>query len=402
VTEANLTHPVKRSIAQEAEKLSGEISGINRAIFDKPEVCYQETFAAALLQEKLVAEGFSVKSPVAGLPTAFVATRKGSGAKDAGAKAPTVALIAEYDALPQIGHACGHSLIAATAFAAAAAIVRAAPDFPGTLQVIGTPAEEGGGGKVRMIEAGVFRNVDAAIMTHPSNKTRVVARMFAVTELFFTFTGKAAHAAAFPYKGVNALDAGVLFYNAVSSMRQQLKEEARVHGIFTHGGDAPNIIPEKVEMAFYIRALDREYFQEVIARVRQCAQGAAKSAGCKVSIKQRGMVYDPFYPSYPMGQAFRANMAAINAPEDDFSETEEIGSSDIGNLSQVVPSLHPEYAIGGREDINHSRNFLEAVISKKGHAAALAMTKAMAMTVYDLLTDPQLMAETRRAFKKTK
>lgn len=384
----------KAAIARQTQNLAGEMARINKALFEKPELCYQETFAAGLLCEKLTGEGFVVRAPLAGLSTAFAASRKGTGGKG-----PKIALIAEYDALPQIGHACGHSLIAATAFGAAAAIARATPDHPGTLMVIGTPAEEGGGGKVKMIEEGVFKGVDAAIMVHPSNKTRVVARMFAVTEQVFTFTGKAAHAAAFPYKGVNALDAGVLFYNAVSTMRQQLKEEARVHGIFTHGGDAPNIIPERVEMAFYIRALDRDYFREVIAKVRQCAQGAAKAAGCKVTIKQRGMVYEPFYPSHPMGRAFRENMAIIRAKEDGFSETEEIGSSDIGNLSQVVPSLHPEYAIGGVEDINHSRNFLAAVMSKKGAVAAMDMTKAMAMTVYDLLVNPRLMAETKRAFK---
>ncbi|MDH4185151.1 MAG: peptidase dimerization domain-containing protein, partial [Nitrospinota bacterium] len=180
------------------------------------------------------------------------------------------------------------------------------------------------------------------------------------------------------------------------------KEEARVHGIFIHGGDAPNIIPEKVVMHFYIRALDREYFKEVIVKVRQCAQGAAKSAGCRVAVKQRGYSYDPFYPSRPMGRAFLDNLSLVGMKDDGFTETEEIGSSDIGNLSQVVPTLHPEYAVGGRDDINHSRKFLDAVMSKKGAQMALAMTKAMAMTVYDLLTDPALMAETKQAFKAGK
>jgi len=385
-----------QEIIRQVDILAGRIGAVNKSIFDKPETCYQEAFACGLLRKELAAEGFSVKAPVAGLDTAFVAVHKGSG------KGPTVALLAEYDALPGIGHACGHSLIAATAFGAATAIRRAAPRHPGTLMVIGTPAEEGGGGKVKMIAKGAFKGVDAAIMIHPSNKTRVIARMFAVTELTFTFTGKAAHAAAFPYKGVNALDAGVLFYNAVSALRQQLKEEARVHGIFTHGGDAPNIIPERVVMHFYVRALDRGYFRRVIEQVTQCAQGAAAAAGCKVKIEQRGHTYEPFYPNRAMGRMFLEHMGAVGIKDDGFAEAEEIGSSDIGNLSQELPTLHPEYAAGGKEDINHSRAFLKAVMSKKAAQNALAMTKAMALTVHSLLTEPELMARVKREFAETR
>ncbi|MBI5815787.1 MAG: M20 family metallopeptidase [Nitrospinae bacterium] len=386
------THGTKKKIMAAADSFAQDALRMNRAIFDRPELCFEEAFAAGQVCDYLSGKGFSVKRGVAGLKTAFAASHKGKG------RGPVVAILAEYDALPGIGHACGHSMIAAAACVAAAALTKAAPDHPGALMVIGTPAEEGGGGKIRMIEKGVFRNVDAAIMVHPSNKTRVIARMYAITDLLFEFTGKAAHAAAFPEKGINALDAGVLFYNAVSAMRQQLKGEARIHGIFTHGGDAPNIIPERVEMRFYIRTLDREYFRELKAKVMECARGAARAAGCKVSVKSHGHSYEPFYPSYPIGAAFRKNMETAGIADEGFSETEEIGSSDIGNLSQVVPTLHPEYAVGAREDINHSRNFLSAVISQKGTDAMMKMTKAMAMTVYDLLADARLMAEVKREF----
>jgi metal-dependent amidase/aminoacylase/carboxypeptidase family protein len=226
--------------------------------------------------------------------------------------------------------------------------------------------------------------------------------MYAVTDIEFTFTGRAAHAAAFPDQGVNALDAGVGFYNAVSAMRQQIKDEARVHGIFTYGGEAPNIIPEKTVMRYYVRALSVSYFDKLKEKVIACARGAAKSAGCSVKIKTRGRVYLPFYPNYPMADAFRQNMGVIGATEEQFSETEEIGSSDIGNLSQTLPALHPEYAIGGREDINHSRNFLKAVMSKKGATAMRVMTKSMAMTVYDLLTDTDLMTKVKADFSRAK
>ena len=384
---------VKKKICAAVDELAGRIVALNKSIFDNPETCYEEREAVKLITDELRSESFEITAPFAGVKTAFkAASRGGKAAK------PKIALIAEYDALPEIGHACGHSMIAASAFGAAAAIKRAVCDHPGELLVIGTPAEEGGGGKIKIIKNKGFNGVDAALMTHPSNKTRVVSRMYAISHLEFTFLGKAAHAAAFPEQGVNALDAGVLFYNGVSAMRQQLSDEARIHGIFTHGGDAPNIIPEKVVMDFYVRSLDREYFETLIKKVTGCARGAAKAAGCKVKIKKVGHTYDPFYPIYPIGKAFQANMKTLGIAEEKFGETEEIGSSDIGNLSLVAPALHPEYAVGEKTDINHSRDFLKAVMSPKGIGAMLSMTKALAMTAYDLLTDEKLLSEARDQF----
>jgi amidohydrolase len=386
---------VRKKIALAVDAIADDMLKINRAIFDRPELCYQEKFAKQTLADYLSSRGFAVTTPKGWPPTSFIArhgTKKGAA----------VAILAEYDALPEIGHACGHSMIAAAGCGAATAIASAAPDHPGCLLVIGTPAEEGGGGKIKMLAKGAFKNVDATIMIHPSNKTRAIARMYAIAELTFTFRGKAAHAAAFPDQGINALDAGVLFYNAVSALRQQLRPEARVHGIFTHGGDAPNIIPERVEMKFYVRALDYGYFREVERKVVECAHGSARSAGCALKIKKRENEYAPFYPSYPMGRVFRENMKTLGIAEDSFSETEEIGSSDIGNLSQALPTLHPEFKVGGGHVVNHSRDFLTAVVSKYGTDTMIGMTKAMALTVYDLLAKPALMAEVKKEFKQTR
>ncbi len=385
---------IKKRISKTINDIIGPITQINQEVFDNPETCFNEKFATRLMVNCLADAGFKTETPYAGLKTAFKASRSN------GKPGPTIALIAEYDALPGIGHACGHNMIAASAYGAAVAISKAAPDFPGKLLVIGTPAEEGGGGKVKMINKRAFDGVDAAIMTHPSNKTRVICRMYAIAELEFTFLGKAAHAAAFPDRGVNALDAGVLFYNAVSTLRQQMRDEARVHGIFTHGGDAPNIIPERIVMDFFIRSLDRKYFRELVKKIIATARASAKSAGCTVKIKRKGHEYEPFYPSRPMGEAFRRNMKTIGVKEDGFNETDEIGSSDIGNLSLVAPTLHPEYAVGAKSATNHSREFLTAVTSKQGISAMLDMTRAMAMTVYDLLTDKKLMAQVKAEFAK--
>ncbi len=383
---------IKNSIANEVDRLLPDMRQINRELFENPELCYEEVFATELTSGYLEKNGYSVTLKTSKLKTAFTAVSRGRR------KGPNIAIIAEYDALPEIGHACGHSMIAASSCIAAVALKNAFRGHPGTITVIGTPAEEGGGGKIKMIKSGVFNDVDAAIMVHPSNKTRVVARMYAITDIEFTFTGKAAHAAAFPDRGVNALDAGVLFYNAVSCLRQQMKDEARVHGIFTHGGEAPNIIPEKAVLRFYIRALHVDYFEELKEKVINAARGAAKSTGCKLKVATKGLTYLPLYPNRVMGEAFRENIATLGITEGNFSETEEIGSSDIGNLSQVVPTLHPEYAIGGPHEVNHSRDFLKAVMSEKGEKGMIGMTKAMAMTVYDLLTDAKLMVRVKKSF----
>ncbi len=384
----------KTKITKAVDQLDGELTRISNELFNHPELCYEEKFAVKLLTDTLAESGFSIRRNVAGLPTAFIAEKHGNR------KGPKIAIIAEYDALPTIGHACGHNMIGASSVVCAMAIAKACGDnFPGTIAVIGTPAEEGGGGKVKMIKKGIFKPYSAAIMVHPSNKTRVICRMYAITDIEFTFIGKAAHAAAFPHDGINALDAGVLFYNAVSALRQQLKDEARVHGIFTNGGSAPNIIPEQVVMRFYVRSLYVDYFEQVQKKIIDCARGSAKATGCKVKIKHMGHTYLPLYPNRSIGEAFLSNMESIGIKDDGFSATEEIGSSDIGNLSQELPTLHPEYAVGGRDDINHSRNFLSAVTGKKGHKAMAGMTRAMAMTVYDLLTDKALLDRTKKDFR---
>ncbi|HJM82292.1 MAG TPA: M20 family metallopeptidase [Nitrospinota bacterium] len=386
----------KTKLAKEIDNLSDEMREIANSIFDNPETCYTENFAASLLTSKLKERGFAVESPYLGLSTAFIA----KNAKIIKSK-PIIAILAEYDALPGIGHACGHNLIAASAFGAAVALKNVLHPELGNVVTIGTPAEEGGGGKIKMIRRGAFSDIDAAIMIHPSNKTRIISRMYAITELKFTFIGKAAHAAAFPEQGINALDAGVLCYNSISSLRQQIRGNSRVHGIFTYGGDAPNIIPDRIEMHYFVRDLDKKHSEELLKRIKQCAKGAAKATGCKVKIKTCGNSYDPFYPSYPMGEAFADNLAILGIADGGFSETTEIGSSDIGNLSQVVPTLHPEYAVGDKEDINHSRNFLAAVKTQSGHKAMLEMTKAMAMTVYDLLTNHALLKRTKDNFNQS-
>ncbi|MBI3793253.1 MAG: M20 family metallopeptidase [Nitrospinae bacterium] len=367
-------------------------SAISRRIFEKPELNFEEVFAAEALTEAFSAEGFKIRRGTKKLKTAFEA--KWTGNKNG----PTVAILAEYDALPNIGHACGHNMIAASAFASAVAVKRILGEKCGTLKVIGTPAEEGGGGKLYMIKDGWFKGVDAALMVHPANRNRAIARMLAVMELEFKFYGKASHAAAHPDKGINALDAVITLFNTINAMRQQTPNFSRVHGIITHGGDAPNIIPEFASAKFFVRGITVSDFEMMLKKVITCAKGAAQATGCRLKTVKNPIFYLPFEPNRTMGKVFKGYMEAVGLKDGGVAENLEIGSSDIGNLSQVVPALHPEFCVSDPEVVNHSRDFLKAVVSKKGEGAMFKAATALTATVCDLFTKPEFLKAVRSEF----
>jgi len=387
---------IKKEVIKEIDRLRPEIINISRLIHSKPELAYNESFAADILTSFLKNNDFKVERGIGGLKTSFIASAKGKR------KSPSIALIAEYDALPKMGHACGHNMIGAISAGAATALKNAIADIGGKISVIGTPAEEGGGGKIKLIEKGVFKNIDMAMMAHPSNKTRVVGRMLAVVEMTFTFIGKSSHAAAFPYEGVNALDGVILTYNNINALRQQLKEDVRIHGIITEGGEAPNIIPDRASARFYVRSIDMKYFEDVVEKVKECARGAAKATGCSLRIAIRETVYHPFKPNYVMAEILRYNMKLAGLKEDSIGEKESMGSSDIGNLSQVIPTIHPEFAIGKRSVVNHSPEFAKAAVSKFGVDMMIKMTKTIAMTALDIFSSPEKVKEIKSEFRTQK
>ncbi|MBI4379542.1 MAG: M20 family metallopeptidase [Nitrospinae bacterium] len=382
------------AVIKEIERLKPELINISRNIHSKPELAFKEFFASDTLTSFLNGQSFKIKRGVGGLPTAFIASAA------FGRGTPSIAFIAEYDALPKIGHACGHNMIGAISIGAATAIKNTASDLDGKIYVIGTPAEEGGGGKIRLIEKGVFKGIDLAIMAHPSNKTRVAMKMLAVVEITFTFIGKSSHAAAFPYEGINALDGVILTYNNINALRQQLKEDVRIHGIITEGGEAPNIIPDRASARFYVRALDMKYFKEVVEKVKDCARGAAKATQCKLRVDTGRFVYHPFKPNYTLAGVVRDNMELLGLKENSIGETAGIGSSDIGNLSQIIPTIHPEFAIAKSNIVNHSPEFAEAAISKYAMDMMIKMTKVVAMTAIDILSSPEKVREISREFRR--
>jgi len=379
-------------ILKEVDKISSEIQGIAQKLHAKPELGYKEFYASELLTSILEENGFRVNREVGGLKTAFTASLPSPK------KTPVIALIAEYDALPKIGHACGHNMIAAISLGAALALSKTPIAQKGKIVVIGTPAEEGGGGKIKMINGGVFKGIDAAMMAHPSSHTRVIARMLAVVELSFKFKGKSSHAAASPDKGINALDAVIATFNNINALRQQTRDDARIHGIITDGGEAPNIIPDSAEAKFFIRSTDVAYTAELVERVKQCARGGAIATGCLLTIKKGHPSYAPFTPNYKLGEIFRDNLNSLGIQENLTAEREGIGSSDIGNVSQIIPTIHPEFAIGKGAFVNHSPQFAKETVSKPSLGRLIDITKAMALTAAEVIASPNLLKAIKKEF----
>jgi amidohydrolase len=383
---------VKDEINRALDHLTDDLERLSHQIHANPELGFQEVKAAGWLADFLAAHGFKVERGVAGVDTAFRATLEtGDG--------PTIAILCEYDALPGIGHACGHNVIAAAGAGAGAGLAAVRDRLPrGRILVIGTPAEEGGGGKIRLIRGGVFKDVAAAMMVHGWAGWLAHQDLLGIVRVGFEFTGKAAHASAYPWDGVNALDAVIQTFNNISMLRQQIRPEFRIHGIVTHGGAAPNIIPEFAAATFLVRAPALDEMWALHKRVIACAEGAARATGCTLKVVEQDNAYEPFKRNTTLVEVFRANLrrfVVTESPED----RDHLGSSDVGNVSQVIPTIQPMVKIAPDGTPVHSRAFLEAAASPLAREGLLIAAKSMAMTALDLLTEPALLAQARQEFQ---
>lgn len=387
------TSEVKDQLAARIDALRPELERISRDIYSHPEIGYQERQAVGWLTEFLRKHDFSVEVGVADTPTAFVATRRnGTG--------PTVAFLAEYDALRGLGHGCGHNLIAMASTGAGIALADALDRFPGRVQVIGTPAEEGGGGKIRLIRGGVFQEVDAAMMFHPDTRTQVLHWALAVTHMHFEFTGRAAHASGDPEQGINALDAFVLAYNGISMLRQHIKEGSRLHGFLIEGGTAPNIVPERTRGEFLVRARDEAYMLELVQKVKNIFQAAALATGCSVKLSFDEDPYTDLRNNAVLARLFGENLQRLGIDAVEGVPWQNAGSTDMGNVSHVVPAIHPTLGIAPAEVPGHSQAFLEASGSPRGYQAMVDAAKALAMTGADLLAEPSLVEQAKADFRR--
>ena len=386
---------LKESITQAVDRLADELEALSRQIHDHPELAYEEVQACGWLSDFLARQGFKVEKGVGGVDTAFRGTiETGEG--------PTIAILCEYDALPGIGHACGHNVIATSGVGAGAALAAVRAQLPkGRIQVIGTPAEEGGGGKVKLIKSGVFRDVDCAMMIHGFDRTLLHQDLLGIVRGTFEFSGKASHASADPWEGVNALDAVIQMYNAVSMLRQQVRPDCRIHGIITNGGAAANIIPEYASAIFYVRAPRIDTMWDLFKRVTAAAEGAAKATGCILKVTQHDSVYEPMKSSRVMLDLFAANMKTAGLTEG-APIPDRLGSSDIGNVSQVIPAIQPMVAIAPTGMAIHTRDFADAAVKPLARAGMVAAAKTMALTTFDLLAEPARVKAAKDEFGRSK
>ena len=381
---------LKQRAAARIDAAAAALDDLALAIHDHPETAYEERFAAAALADYLAAQGHVVTRGAGGVETAFVSETKN-------ANGPTIAICSEYDALPGIGHGCGHNLIATSGVGAYLGVAAVSRELKGAVRLIGTPAEEGGAGKVRLHEAGVFTGVDAAVMFHPADADVLDPLMVALRVLDVEFRGKAAHAAASPYDGVNALDALMLGWGAMNALRQLVRSDTRIHGMITDGGQASNIIPERAAARIIVRAADLSYLGDVRRRVIACFEGAAKATGADLRYEW-GEAMDQVTTNQPMAAAFLENARALGREPGPRRAGETSGSTDMGNISSLVPSIHPFFSISDERVPWHSRDFAAAARTPRALETMHVAAKALAFTVIDLLARPDLLKQAKAAF----
>jgi amidohydrolase len=384
----------KSQIGHRIDEHRDEIVGVSRRIHEEPELGHKEYKASKLLAEELKRHGYDVKLGVSGMETAFIASM---GKK----KGPTVGVLAEYDALPGIGHACGHNLIAASALGAAIGIAGVADDLPGNVVIYGVPAEEGvvqnAGGKVVMLDE--IRKADAAIMIHPSNLWGSYGTSNARESFMVEFFGKSSHAGAAPEKGVNALEGVLLTFQSINALRQHINRDVRIHGIIKHGGDSPNTVPDYASAHLYVRAPTLPIMRENYAKVENIVKGAELATGARSKVTQVANTYANTIPSKTLTNVFRENMglAGVDYPEE--TEVRQSGgSTDFGNVSQVIPALSAYINIG--PVVLHSPEGTTMTATPQAHEAMINAAKGLVFTAVDLITQPELLEKAREEHQR--
>jgi amidohydrolase len=387
----------KQEVCDTIEGMRADLLHVSREIHAHPELAFEERFAAEQLVALLRSAGLDVETGAYGLETAFSAE---FGPEDA----PCVAVLAEYDALPEMGHACGHNLIATSGVGAGLALAALGDRLPGRVRVLGTPAEEHGCGKELMAREGAFLGIDAAMMMHPSSVNLVNMPCVCMSEVEVVYHGRAAHASAMPERGINALDALVLAYQGVGALRQHIRATERIHGIFTEAGTAPNVVPERAAGRFYVRAANAAELDALKPRVEGCFRAGATATGADVEVNWSTADYLDIRFNDPLATAFKTNAETLGReffPYDKLPAGLQ-GSTDMGNVSQRVPSIHPMLAAAPPHCTIHNPEFAKWAGSEMGDAAAIDGAKALAMTALDYLADAVLRERTRAIFEATR
>jgi len=391
------TASLKSKVVAEIDTLRPYLIKMSSTVHSNPEIGYQEFKTSKLYCDALDEHGFKVTCSISGMKTAFKAVCKGK------ADGSTVALLAELDALPGLGHACGHNIIGTASVGAGIALSKFMSEMSGTIIVFGTPAEEAAVdnacGKPRMLDE--IKVADAAMIVHPGVKNNVKGLNVCREAMIFKFYGKAAHAGGMPHLGINALDGVLNTFNMINALRQHVRMDVRIHGIVSGGGNSPNTVPEYAEMRLYVRAKDPAYLEETVERVKNCARGAALGTGTKVEIditatRDLNMISNP-----TLAELFARNWESLDVKVSEVKER-SYGSSDMGDVSQVIPGLHPTVAIAPEGTAGHSVAFREAAKSEKGHEGLILACKGLAMTAVDLLTRPDQLKKMKKDFQDFK
>jgi amidohydrolase len=383
---------LKDRMLARVDDLADELLEVSHEIHAHPELCFEERVAHGLLTDALERNGVDVTRSAFDLETAFDAT--------VGEEGPTIAVCLEYDALPVVGHACGHNIIAAAGLGAGLAAAALAGEAGGRVRILGTPAEEGGGGKVLMAERGALDGVDMAMMVHPADADLLAMDAIAATHLEVVYEGHAAHAAAYPHLGRNALDAAVLGYVNVAALRQHIEATDRVHGVFVEGGDKANIVPERTRMQWMVRSARFASLEPLQRRVEACFEAGAAAAGCTCTHRVSNPPYADMVDNPVLVELYAANSEALGRPLADprTGAHRVVGSTDMGNVSYLVPSIHPMVKVAPTGISIHTHEFTAHACSAAGDAAVLHGARAMAATIADLWSRPGLVEEAKRAF----
>ena len=393
-----MTNKIHESIKQRIDEVSEELISASHAIHANPELAFKEFFACETLTNALEHHDIKTEKAVYSLETSFEAKL------NTDREGPTVAILAEYDALPGIGHACGHNIIATSALGATLGLHAVAQELQGGVRLIGTPAEEKGGGKELMARSGAFEGIDAAMMIHPAGTNLASMPCICVAEVEVIYHGKSSHASAMPHKGINALDGLLLAYQAISNLRQHIRSTERIHGIITEGGSAPNIVPDRSAGQFYVRAADDKELAQLKPRVQSCFEAGAKGSGCEVEVNWANVDYLDLNTNWPLAELFQEHAESLGREFIPYEEAVKFGagSTDMGNVSHRLPSIHPMLAVAPPNVVIHNPEFAKWAASEKGDAAVIDGAKALALTAADFLLSTELQDRAKTAYDVSK
>jgi len=382
---------MKNLLKTYVQSLQSKLWEMSDYLYHHPELGDQEYNSMKLLVEFLEEHDFTVETGTVGRPTAFKAVY------DSKKPGPTIAYLSEYDALPGIGHGCGHNMIGTMGAGAGVLLSKIIDDIGGRVVVLGTPAEETNGAKVPMAEQGAFNDIDVAMILHPSDESYESGESLAMDAIQFDFRGKSSHAAAAPEQGINALDAAIQLFNGINALRQHVTSDVRIHGIIKEGGLAANVVPDKAVAQFYVRAKDRKNLNEVVEKVKNIAQGAALMTGAQLYIDNYELSYDNMITNLTLSQLFTENLLSTGIAEVKKSR-DSYGSIDMGNVSHVVPAIHPYIGLDSPGLSAHTQEFADLTITDNSHKVLAQGALALAQTGYDLITNEELLKKVKDEF----